>query len=160
FFCLVSTQRRADIQQKTSFKNLDDILENISKVQNPTRIIHDLATPELPSTSGHKSSDILYLTIGIIAGILLILSIILIVMCILRILQRRKYIAHVKSVNGSEYYCDGLHKSLNPDYATTPCLQHGVVAVDGKLIPFAYPTNSKQALRWNGQNALPHSSTA
>ncbi|CAF4477740.1 unnamed protein product, partial [Rotaria magnacalcarata] len=35
-----STQRRADIQQKTSFKNLDDILENISKVQNPTRIIH------------------------------------------------------------------------------------------------------------------------
>ncbi|CAF4591733.1 unnamed protein product, partial [Rotaria magnacalcarata] len=40
------------------------------------------------------------------------------------------------------------------------CLQHGVVAVDGKLIPFAYPTNSKQALRWNGQNALPHSSTA
>ncbi|CAF3392055.1 unnamed protein product [Rotaria socialis] len=155
-----STQRRSHIQQKTSFRNLDDILENISKIQNPTRILHDLATPQLPSTSGHKSSDILYLTIGIIAGILLILSIILIVMCILRILQRRKYIAHVKSVNGSEYYCDGLHKSLNPDYATTPCLQHGVVAVDGKLIPFAYPTNSKQAILWNGQNALPHSSTA
>lgn len=69
-------------------------------------------------------------------------------------------LAHVKSVNGSEYYCDGFHKTLNPDYATTPCLQHGVVAVDGKLIPFAYPTNQKQANHWNGQNILPHSSTA
>lgn len=99
-------------------------------------------------------------------------------MCILRILQRKKFVgkcttlssiptsyssysAHVKSVNGSEYYCEGLHKTLNPDYATTPCLQHGVVAVDGKLIPFAYPTaNSKQAILWNGQTHLPHSSTA
>lgn len=146
-------------------------------MQNPTRIIHDLATPEPSSSSGHKNSDILYLTIGIISGILLILIIILIVMCILRILQRKKFIgkfsssfflpnqhlfllAHVKSVNGSEYYCEGLHKTLNPDYATTPCLQHGVVAVDGKLIPFAYPTgNSKQAILWNGQTHLPHSST-
>ena len=69
-------------------------------------------------------------------------------------------LAHVKSVNGSEYYCEGLHKTLNPEYATTPCLQHGVVAVDGKLIPFAYPTgNSKQAILWNGQTHLPHSST-
>jgi hypothetical protein len=101
----------------------------------------------------------LYLTIGIIAGILLILIIILIVMCILRIFQRKKFIAHVKSVNNSEFYCDGLHKSLNPDYATTPCLQHGVVAVDGKLIPFTYPTNSKQTILWNGQTPLPHSST-
>ena len=91
-FVLVSTQRRSHIQQKPSFKNLDDILENITKIQNPTRVLHDLATPELSSTLGHKSSDILYLTIGIIAGILLILSIILIVMCILRIIQRRKYI--------------------------------------------------------------------
>lgn len=98
-------------------------------------------------------------------------------MCVLRILQRKKFIgksrydaeigddqpvvfsAHVKSTNGSEYYCDGLHKSLNPDYATTPCLQHGVVAVDGKLIPFAYPTNPKQAMLWHGQAPLPHSST-
>ena len=64
-------------------------------------------------------------------------------------------------MNGSEYYCDGLHKPLNPDYATTPCLQHGVVAVDGKLIPFAYPTtNHKQAILWTGQGPLPHSSTA
>ncbi|CAF3480642.1 unnamed protein product [Rotaria sp. Silwood1] len=154
-----STQRRSHIYQKSSLKDLDEILENISKIQNPTRILHDLATPELPSTSGHKSSDILYLTIGIIAGILLILIIILIVMCILRILQRKKFIAHVKSVNGSEYYCDGLHKNLNPDYATTPCLQHGVVSVDGKLIPFTYPTNPKQTILWNGQNPLPHSST-
>lgn len=52
-------------------------------------------------------------------------------------------LAHVKSVNGSAYYCDGLHKGLNPDYATTPCLQHGVVSVDGQLIPFAYPKSPK-----------------
>ena len=173
-------------------KNLDEILENISKIQNPTHTIHDSETPESLLTSGHKNSDILYLTIGIIAGILLILIIILIVMCILRILQRKKFIctflihckegkqnknftfskkltifffctiflAHVKTVNDSEFYCDGLRKNLNPDYATTPCLQHGVVAVDGKLIPFAYPTNPKQALLWNRQNALPHTSTA
>ncbi len=87
-FFLVSTQRRSHINQK----NLDEILENITKIQNPTRILHDLATPELPSTSGQKNSDILYLTIGIISGILLILIIILIVMCILRILQRKKFI--------------------------------------------------------------------
>ena len=65
----------------------------------------------------------------------------------------------MKSVNGSEFYCDGLHKPLNPEYATTPCLQHGVVAVDGKLIPFAYPTNTKPTILWNGQPPLPHSST-
>jgi hypothetical protein len=64
-------------------------------------------------------------------------------MCILRLLQRKKFVTHVKFANGSEYYCDGLHKSLNPDYATSYCLQHGVVSVDGKLIPFAYPTNRK-----------------
>ncbi len=173
FGFLVSTQRRSHINQK----NLDEILENITKIENPTRILHDLASPELPSTSGQKNSDILYLTIGIISGILLILIIILIVMCILRILQRKKFIgiyffdiinqikflcflAHVKSANGSEYYCDGLHKSLNPEYATTPCLQHGVVAVDGKLIPFTYPTNNpKQTILWNGQTPLPHTST-
>jgi hypothetical protein len=57
----------------------------------------------------------------------------------------------VKSANGSEYYCDGLRKSTNPDYATTPFLQHGVVAIDGKLVPFAYPKSQK--ICWNG---LPH----
>lgn len=186
------SQRRSH-NHPNSLKNLDEILANISKLQNPTSILHDLATPELPTT-GNKNSDILYLTIGIISGILLILCIILVVMCILRILQQRKFkgkftfylyyeflyknfhwnlscyydkksnrfyliLAHVKSVNGSEYYCDGLHKTINPDYATTPCLQHGVVAVDGKLIPFTYPTNPKQPLLWNGQNQLPHSTT-
>jgi hypothetical protein len=69
--------------------------------------------------------------------------IILIAMCILRLLQRKRFLSHIKSVNNSEYYCDGLHKNLNPDYATSPCLQHGVVSVDGKLIPFAFPTNTK-----------------
>jgi hypothetical protein len=68
-------------------------------------------------------------------------------------------VAHVKTVNSSDYYCDGLHKTFNPEYATTPCLQHGVVSVDGKLIPFAYPTNSKQTMLWHGQTVLPHSST-
>ena len=44
---------------------------------------------------------------------------------------------------------------MNPDYATTPCLQHGVVAVDGKLIPFAYPThNAKQAILWNNGQVI------
>jgi len=91
-FVLVTTQRRSHSNQKDSVKNLDEILENLTKTQNPTRILHDLATPELASTSGQKNSDILYLTIGIISGILLILIIILIVMCILRILQRKKFI--------------------------------------------------------------------
>ena len=45
----------------------------------------------------------------------------------------------MRSVNGSDYYGDGMHKSLNPDYPTSPCLQHAVVAIDGKLIPFACP---------------------
>jgi hypothetical protein len=94
-FFLVSTQRRSNMNQK----NLDEILENITKVQNPTRILHDLATPDLPSVSGQKNSDILYLTIGIIAGILLILIIILIVMCILRILQRKKFIGIFFHIN-------------------------------------------------------------
>lgn len=39
----------------------------------------------------------LYLTIGIIAGILLILVIILIVMCILRIVQRKKFMGKLSS---------------------------------------------------------------
>lgn len=73
-----------------SLTNLDEILENITKTQHPSHIRHILITPSSPSTQ--KSSDILYLTIGIIAGILLILIIILIAMCILRILQRKKLI--------------------------------------------------------------------
>lgn len=36
-----------------------------------------------------------------------------------------------------------MQKSLNPDYPTSPCLQHAVVSVDGKLIPFAYPSALK-----------------
>lgn len=52
-------------------------------------------------------------------------------------------LAHMQSVNSSDYYCEGIQKNLNPDYATTPCLQHAIVAVDGKLIPFTYPTNPK-----------------
>ena len=97
--------------------NLDEILENITRQQFVT---------VAPISSTQKSSDILYLTIGIIAGILLILMIILVAMCILRLLQRKKFLSHVKS-----------------DYATSPCLQHGVVSVDGKLIPFTYPTDTK-----------------
>jgi hypothetical protein len=122
-----------------SSPTLDEILENITKIQNPSHIKQTSVPPSSPPTQ--KSADILYLIIGIIAGILLILLIILIAMFILRLLQRKKFLSHVKSGNGSEYYCDGVHKGLNPDYATSPCLQHGVVSVDGKLIPFAYPTN-------------------
>lgn len=91
FLFLVASQRRSQVYHKDSLKNIDEILENISRIQNPTNIVHDLATPELPTT-GPKSSDMLYLTIGIISGILLILIIILFVMCILRLLQRKKFI--------------------------------------------------------------------
>lgn len=77
-------------------RNLDEILENLTKAQNPTRVLHDLATPEPPAaTNAQKNSDMLYLTIGIIAGILLILIIILIVMCLLRIFQRKKFIGTI-----------------------------------------------------------------
>ena len=138
-------------------------------MQNPTRIIHSLATPPVGPLT-HKGSDLLYLTIGIIAGVLLILILILIVMCVLRFIQRKKLISmfhrkrkrqiceivslvdHIQSVNGSDYYCDGVHKSVNADYAATPCMQHAVVSVDGKLIPFAYPTNVKSPkLFWQGR---------
>jgi len=86
---LASNSRRLNFNQK----NLDEILENLtkSKTDNPTQIMHDLASPNA-STSENKHSDLLYLTIGIISGILLILIIILIVMCVLRILQRKKFI--------------------------------------------------------------------
>lgn len=120
---------------RPTLPNLDEILENITKLQHPSQIRQQFVTSS-PAPSTQKSSDILYLTIGIIAGIFLILMIILIAMCLLRLLQRKKFLAHVKSANG-------LHKNLNPEYATSPCLQHGVVSVDGKLIPFAYPTKTK-----------------
>jgi hypothetical protein len=138
---LASTQHRPRVNQIGSLPSLDEILDNITKLQNPSRIKLNLATPS--SSPTQKSSDILYLIIGIIAGILLILMIILIAMCILRLLQRKKFLSHVKSGTESEYYSNGLHKTFNPDYATSPCLQHGVVSVDGKLIPFVYPPNTK-----------------
>ncbi|CAF0826168.1 unnamed protein product [Adineta steineri] len=142
----VPTEHHTRVNQMNSATNLDEVLENITKIQRPSYIKQNLMHPSLPPTQ--KNSDILYLTIGIIAGILLILIIILIVMCILRLIQRKKLIAHVKSINGSGYYCDGLRKNLNPDYATTSsCLQHGVVSVDGKLIPFAYPQSPKMYCR-------------
>ena len=53
------------------------------------------------------------------------------------------FLAHIQSKNNSEYYCDDLHKSLNSNYATTSCLQHGVISADGQLIPFTYSTNAK-----------------
>ena len=134
---LASTQHQPRVNPVNPLPNLDEILENITKLQHP------IASPP-PLSSTQKSSDILYLTVGIIAGILLILMIILIAMCLLRLLQRKRFLSHMKSVNGSgEYYCEALHKNVNPDYATSPCLQHGVVSVDGKLIPFAYPTKTK-----------------
>ena len=134
----VPTHARPRINQMGYLPSLDEILDNITKLQNPSRMKSNLAP-----TPTQKSSDILYLIIGIIAGILLILMIILIAMCILRLLQRKKFLSHVKSSTGSEYYSDGLHKTFNPDYAASPCLQHGVVSVDGKLIPFAYPPSTK-----------------
>jgi len=140
---LPSTQHRTRVNQINPLPNLDEILENITKLQNPSSIKQQNLITPLSSTSTQKTSDFLYLTIGIIAGILLILMIILIAMCLLRLLQRKKFLTHVKSNTGSDYYCDGLHKALNPEYAASPCLQHGVVSVDGKLIPFAYPTNIK-----------------
>ncbi|CAF3138607.1 unnamed protein product [Rotaria socialis] len=135
-----STEQRSRTNQLKTPLNLDEILENITKIQYPPPVKHNLITQ---SSMPQKSSDILYLIIGIIAGVLLILIMILIAMCVLRLLQQKKLIAHVKSGNASEYYCEGLHKNLNPEYATTPCFQHGVVSVDGKLIPVAYPTNAK-----------------
>ena len=59
-------------------------------MKHPSYIKHDLIT-----TSSHSSqtmSDILYLTIGIIAGVILILILILIAMCSLRLLQQKKII--------------------------------------------------------------------
>ncbi|UJR15975.1 hypothetical protein I4U23_002894 [Adineta vaga] len=141
FVPTVSTEHHPRVNQMNTFTNLDEVLENITKIQQPPPIRHNIIASSVPPVQ--KSSDMLYLTIGIISGILLILIIILIAMCILRLLQRKKLIARVKSTNGSAYYCDGLHKPLNPDYATTPCIQHGVVSVDGKLVPFAYPTNPR-----------------
>lgn len=74
-----------------SLTNLDEILENITKMRPPGQIKHNVVASSLPSTQ--KSSDILYLTIGIISGILLILILILIAMCVLRLLQRKRLIS-------------------------------------------------------------------
>ena len=96
---LVSTPRRSNSNSKNSLTSLDEILDNITKIQNPTRILHDLAVSELSAPAAiHKSSDMLYLTIGIIAGILLILIIILIVMFIMRIVQRKKFIGKIPTL--------------------------------------------------------------
>lgn len=90
--CLAGTQRQTRVNPVHSAADLDEIIENITRLQNPTRIIHNLATPPVgPLTP--KGSDLLYLTIGIIAGVLLILILILIVMCVLRFVQRKKLIS-------------------------------------------------------------------
>ena len=86
YLLLVSTPHRSRINASP---NLDEILENITKIQHSSPMKHNLVTS---STSTQKSSDILYLIIGIIAGILLILIIILVAMCILRLLQQKKFI--------------------------------------------------------------------
>jgi len=93
-FHLVSTQHRSRVNQMNSLPNLDEILENISRIQTPSHINQNSIPSSFPSTQ--KSSDILYLTIGIIAGILLILILILIAMCILRLFQRNKLICTFK----------------------------------------------------------------
>ena len=84
----LSTQQRSRVNRINALPNLDEILENITKIQNPSRVKHNTASSSLSST--RKSSDILYLTIGIIAGILSILILILISMCIIRLFQRKK----------------------------------------------------------------------
>ena len=172
---LVATQRQTRVNVPAPLSNFDEVLDNITKLQNPTQILYDIASSALATPQ--KNSDLLYLIIGIISGILFILILILIVMCILRLFQRKKLLgmferrlntklhllfynllAHMQSVNGSDYYCDGIHKNVNPDYATTPCLQHAIVAVDGKLIPFTYPTKTKSPKPFwpgNGPNSVP-----
>lgn len=67
------------------------------------------------------------------------------------------FLGHMKPSNVSEYYSDGLRKTLNPDYAPTPCFQHAVVSVDGKLIPFACPSVTKSPKLYH--HILPHDAT-
>ena len=74
--------------------NLDEILENITRLQNPPRHRSDPV-----QASAQKSSDLLYLTIGIVAGILFILILILLVMCVLRFLQRKKILSKPPSIH-------------------------------------------------------------
>ncbi|CAF4960590.1 unnamed protein product, partial [Rotaria magnacalcarata] len=71
----VSTEQRSRTNQLQTPLNLDEILENITKIQYPSPMKHNLITS---SSMPQKSSDILYLIIGIIAGVLLILIMILI----------------------------------------------------------------------------------
>lgn len=101
YYILVSNHRRPPFQQKSNLNNLDEVLENITKMQNPSRELQDDSriAATINTAPTQKSSDILYLTIGIIAGILLILIIILIVMCLLRILQRKKFIGKFNHIS-------------------------------------------------------------
>lgn len=85
----MSPQHRSRANQPSSFSNLDEILENITKIQQPSQMKQNQI---MPSTSSQKSTDMAYLIIGIIAGILLILLLILIAVCMLRLLQQKKII--------------------------------------------------------------------
>lgn len=86
------TQRQTRYNSQHTNVNLDEVLNNISKISNPTQIIHDLAASAVVSAPT-KNSDLLYLIIGIISGILFILILILIIMCVLRLLQRKKLLS-------------------------------------------------------------------
>ena len=77
-----------------STNNLDEILENITRLQNPPQHRSDPM-----AASVQKSSDLLYLTIGVVAGILFILILILFVMCVLRFLQRKKILSKPRSTH-------------------------------------------------------------
>ncbi|CAF0794767.1 unnamed protein product [Didymodactylos carnosus] len=136
--------------------DLEEILENITKLQSVNGNNNNNPSATVLSTSSslalaQKNSDLLYLITGAIAGVLLLLLIILVIMCGIRYRQHKKFVAHVKSANGSAFYEDAIQKGLNPaNYALTPTLTHGVVAVDGKLIPFAYPSShNNQHIVWN-----------
>ncbi|CAF1013099.1 unnamed protein product, partial [Didymodactylos carnosus] len=143
----------------SSSVDLEEILENITKLQNINGNDNNSPSATVPSTSSsltlaQKNSDFLYLITGAIAGVLLLLLITLIIMCGIRYRQHKKFVSHVKSTNGSAFYEDAIRKGLNPaDYALTPSLTHGVVAVDGKLIPFTYPSsNNNQHIVWHNSN--------
>lgn len=96
FLFLVSIQHRSRASQLNSAANFDEILENISKIQQASQMKPNFVSP-LPSSSPmQRSSDLLYLIIGIIAGVLLILILILFAMCVLRLLQQKKFISTLK----------------------------------------------------------------
>lgn len=93
-YFLVTTEHRSRTNQINSTPNVDEVLENITRIQYASHMKHNLITPSINSTQ--KSSDMLYLIIGIIAGVLLILLLILIAMCVLRLLQQKKLIGMFK----------------------------------------------------------------